>query len=231
MSVLENLFTDIADAIRDKTGETDTIKPIDFPEKIAGIKENSIELLENILIQPDFSNGDQSFSAPDEMAVKSAIIQKPETLIPENIAEGVNIAGILGTLASGEGGGNVKYFFTSISPTTTTDIIVNHGLGATPDVVIVLLDSTVVTNGYAQLYFGISSALYQKLGSTAKNIQNIALGLKFNNFYRVIGATPIDSTSSASIYNADTNSVTIGSSSLPLMKSNIHRIIAISGLA
>lgn len=57
MSVLENLFTDIADAIRDKTGETDAIRPIDFPEKIAGIKENSIELLENVLIQPDFSNG------------------------------------------------------------------------------------------------------------------------------------------------------------------------------
>jgi hypothetical protein len=57
MSALENLFTDIADAIRDKTGETDAIRPIDFPEKIAGIKENSIEFLENVLIQPDFSNG------------------------------------------------------------------------------------------------------------------------------------------------------------------------------
>ena len=108
MSVLENLFTDIADAIRDKTGETDAIRPIDFPEKIAGIKENSIELLENVLIQPNFSNGDQSFSAPDEMAVKSAIIQKPETLIPENIAEGVDIAGIIGTLASSGGGDGVS---------------------------------------------------------------------------------------------------------------------------
>lgn len=42
------------------------------------------------------------------MAMKSAIIQKPETLIPENIAEGVDIAGIVGTLAAG-GGPDVQY--------------------------------------------------------------------------------------------------------------------------
>lgn len=37
MSVLSDLFTDIAGAIRGKTGEESTMKPIDFPAKIAGI--------------------------------------------------------------------------------------------------------------------------------------------------------------------------------------------------
>jgi hypothetical protein len=33
-NVLENLFSDIANAIRSKSGENDTMKPIDFPANI-----------------------------------------------------------------------------------------------------------------------------------------------------------------------------------------------------
>ena len=40
-NALNNLFTDIADAIRSKTGETDTMKPTDFPTKIEGISSGS----------------------------------------------------------------------------------------------------------------------------------------------------------------------------------------------
>lgn len=63
------------------------------------------DVLENLPIALDFSSGDQTIYAPDGMAVKSAVIQKPDTLIPENIAEGVDIAGIIGTFAAGGGGG------------------------------------------------------------------------------------------------------------------------------
>ena len=38
MSVLGTLFSDIAAAIREKTGETGTMKPAQFPEKIRGIE-------------------------------------------------------------------------------------------------------------------------------------------------------------------------------------------------
>lgn len=38
MSALGNLFSDIAGAIREKTGETGTMKPAQFPEKILGIE-------------------------------------------------------------------------------------------------------------------------------------------------------------------------------------------------
>lgn len=37
-NVLGELFQDIADAIRGKTGSTDTMKPVDFPTAIAGIE-------------------------------------------------------------------------------------------------------------------------------------------------------------------------------------------------
>ena len=60
-----------------------------------------IELLEDLPIVVDFSEGNQNIAAPEGTAVKTAVIQKPETLIPENIAEGVNIAGIVGTLVPG----------------------------------------------------------------------------------------------------------------------------------
>ena len=51
----------------------------------------------------DFSNGHQEVEPDDEELYNKVIIQKPATLIPENIAEGVEIAGLLGTF---EGAGN-----------------------------------------------------------------------------------------------------------------------------
>ena len=54
------------------------------------------ETLENVPVTLDFSGGDQTITAPDGAVVKSAIIQKPETLIPENIAKDVEIAGVVG---------------------------------------------------------------------------------------------------------------------------------------
>ena len=63
------------------------------------------ELLENVEIPVDFSNGNQTVEAEEGKAIKSAVIQKPETLVAENIAKDVNIAGIIGTLESGGGEG------------------------------------------------------------------------------------------------------------------------------
>ena len=59
------------------------------------------EILEDLPIALDFSGGNHEITAPDGFVVKSAIIQKPENLIPENIPEGLDIAGIIGTMAAG----------------------------------------------------------------------------------------------------------------------------------
>lgn len=63
------------------------------------------EAVENVPIVLDFSEGDQIVTAPDGTLAKSAIIQKPPNLIPENIPEGIDIAGILGTRKDGGGDG------------------------------------------------------------------------------------------------------------------------------
>ncbi len=62
--------------------------------------------LEGLEIALDFSVGDMPIEAPNGTAVKSAIIKKPETLIPENIAKDVVVAGIAGTHEGGGGGGS-----------------------------------------------------------------------------------------------------------------------------
>ena len=108
-NVLGELFQKIADAIREQTGETGTMKPADFPGAILGIEAGSdITLIDNIDITPDFSLGNQFIVAQEGYAVKGATILKPETLIPENIAEGVEIAGVVGTMAGGSSN-DVRY--------------------------------------------------------------------------------------------------------------------------
>lgn len=54
------------------------------------------EALTGVMIAPDFSGGDQTVEAVEGTLVKSAIIQKPETLTPENIRNGVTVAGVEG---------------------------------------------------------------------------------------------------------------------------------------
>lgn len=54
------------------------------------------ELLAGVEITPDFSTGDQQISVPDGSLVKEATILKPDTLLPENIVKGVEIAGVVG---------------------------------------------------------------------------------------------------------------------------------------
>lgn len=56
-------------------------------------------------IDPDFSAGDMEVIPEDGQVFSKVGISKPTNLLPGNIAEGVDIAGIVGTLASGGGGG------------------------------------------------------------------------------------------------------------------------------
>lgn len=105
VDTLKNLFQDIADAIKAKTGDTATMKPTEFADKIAGINIGTqATILENVPIALDFSDGNQAITAEDGTLVKSAVIQKPETLTPANVAKGVVIAGIVGEHEGGTGG-------------------------------------------------------------------------------------------------------------------------------
>ena len=56
------------------------------------------EVIESIPITLDLREGNQTVEAPEGYLVKSAVIQKPEALKPENIKEGETIAGVEGNL-------------------------------------------------------------------------------------------------------------------------------------
>ena len=70
--------------------------------EIAGVTGNFIgNALENIPIELDLVDGNQTIIAPEGYLVKSAVIQKPEGLVPENIAEGIEIGGVVGAFRGG----------------------------------------------------------------------------------------------------------------------------------
>lgn len=114
----------------------------------------------------DFSGGDMTITPAAGQVLSGLTIPKPETLIPENIKEGVNIAGILGTLAA-SGSKNVKIetgqFAENLSGKWTST---TYTLGVTPDIVIASGKAkSVATNG---LYMAIaySTKFAQKIGKS-----------------------------------------------------------------
>lgn len=54
------------------------------------------EAIGGIVLALDLTNGDQTVIAPEGTLVQSAIIKKPDTLLPENIRYGVDVAGVEG---------------------------------------------------------------------------------------------------------------------------------------
>ena len=86
-------------------------------------------------IDPDFSAGDMEVIPEDGQVFSKVGIPKPSNLLPENIAEGVDIAGIIGTFAGGS-----KARFTSGVETVFIGTI-KHNLGVMPDLVIAFISA------------------------------------------------------------------------------------------
>jgi hypothetical protein len=85
-------------------------------------KNSSETILEDLPVALDFSNGNQTLTAPDGYLVKSAIIEKPASLVPENIMSGIDIAGIIGSAVAGGGSKKLKYVRTSLSTSGATRV-------------------------------------------------------------------------------------------------------------
>lgn len=128
------------------------------------------EVLEELPIGLDFTEGNQRIEAPDGTLVKSAVLLKPDNLKPENIAEGVDIAGIIGTFASGGGGsgGEMLLKTGSWKPADETVQTIEHGLGVVPDFVLVHCNTTAQLSAlpegksYILMGGGTTSALADK---------------------------------------------------------------------
>ena len=86
----------------------------------------------------DFSNGNMVVTPDGDDVFSKVEIKKPETLTPENIAEGVDIAGIIGTLVAGGGGGDGAQVATGIVTPTSQIVTITHGLGVVPSYIVFL---------------------------------------------------------------------------------------------
>ena len=59
-------------------------------------------------VTPDFSGGDMAMEIPEGELVTELTVKKPDALVPENVAKDVNIAGVVGTMEAGTGGGGIS---------------------------------------------------------------------------------------------------------------------------
>lgn len=134
------------------------------------------EAVENVPIVLDFSEGDQIVTAPDGMLVKSAVIQTPPNLVPENIPEGIDIAGILGTRK--DGGGLMepvmkRGYYTA---TTTGSMYVTHNLGMLPDYVLIASNASVSSSLAINSVAAFSEEMVGDVYNQTLTIQGTASG-------------------------------------------------------
>lgn len=159
-------------------------------------------LLEDLPIELNFSGGNQSVAAPDGYAVKNAIIQQPANLVPANIAEGVDIAGIVGALAAG--GKDVKM---SAGKFTTTGVVtVEHGLGVTPDMIWAFGLTTLATDSGLRSIFGTTFEVREQCGLESWFVQHgcyytkgvLGVYIKNASITKVDSANPLNSANETS---------------------------------
>ena len=129
-------------------------------------------------VEVDWSGGDMVVTPEAGQAFSGVNIPVPANLIPSNIAEGVNIAGIIGTLVVGSGSGDVVVATGEVTPTSDGVTTITHNLGVAPDVFFVAAKTAV-----GEIYPIISTCNYSaalisktgKLGWIASSVINGAI--------------------------------------------------------
>lgn len=111
--IKDTTLQSIADAIKEKTGNSDPIPVTEMAEAIGAIATPEGE---KKTINLDFSNGDMIVVPDDGKVFGQIYIPKPENFESYNIAKNVNIAGLTGTFDGGSIGDfdtldpNLAYF-------------------------------------------------------------------------------------------------------------------------
>lgn len=173
--------------------------------EVAGVVGELVAETEEVTVELDFSDGDMEVTPTADKTFSKVSIPVPETLIPENIAEGVNIAGIIGALAAGGGGGgNVKVATGYIRGGGT----VTHNLGVIPDIIVAILTYRATTSGnYANACMSFSKSFSEKhtpngcFGST--NSSGKSAGYVYGGYgrYGINAGSYHDVATSGYIYN------------------------------
>lgn len=184
---------------------------------IAGVT-GSLEVPETVetSVALDFSAGDMEVVPESGQAFSKIDIPVPDTLIPENIAEGVAIAGIVGTMAAGGGSGaKVAYGKQRLS----LNNVVTHNLGVIPDIVLIWhIENNAVSGNHTAVWIGLSAKFRDAIGISDSSIDQNKRYYKVSttNYFGWAGvAKPIETTTAtAPINNANETTLNVyGSSS------------------
>lgn len=129
-------------------------------ENVGGVQGTFIGDTEEATVELSMADGDQVIEpSADGKVLSKVTITKPETLVPENIAEGIDIAGIIGTLASSGAGGNIKIATGKLTSSSAGSVTITHNLGVVPDFVFFHVPYGNISTQYAvRCGFGVSSA-------------------------------------------------------------------------
>lgn len=177
-------------------------------------------------IAPDFSNGNMEVLPGEGEVYSKVTVEKPETLIPENIAEGIDVAGVVGTLLSGK---TAKVSVGTLVGTTESKTI-NHKLGDVPSLVIIYPYSLMGSNTGRFFQIGYGSAMEKLLPTyTFQRLLTISRSTSTSTPLSMQSDSGkyIDTVGSGTIFiSADETSFTVAA----LLKDYYYYWIAIGGL-
>lgn len=215
-----------------------TIRPENIAEgvNIAGVVGSLKASTPNeTTIEPDFSEGDMVVTPEDGTMFSKVTIPTPDTLVPENIADGINIAGIIGTLATGGGGGNVKIASGTAIGSTTYQATANHNLGVIPDLFVAYLSGTGnapsgTDTSVGVIFIFLSTALKNAIGWTY-GLMVLKPSSTSKKVYRAVADGTIDNRASSMIPTAPTTTtLSFGSSTYAAEYNKTYNWFAIGGL-
>ena len=198
-------------------------------ETVAGI-EGAFEggVPEEKIVEADFSDGAMMVEPSEGKILTKVTIPKPADLIPENIAEGVDIAGIIGSLKSGGGG---VVFAKGYAKGTDGALTINHNLGVVPKVIVVQNSATTM---------GVSNNIIESVVAGIMNVFGSSTGTQIITVYKspnnVITRTvipvsqhPTNSNAIAGIYAATNTSFKFGNSTYQTKSTNTYYWMAFAG--
>ena len=205
--------------------ESVSLETEDGGEKEFILKDLVAEPVEKT-VELDFSGGDMIVTPKKGQAFSSILIPKPETAVPENIREGVNLAGLIGVFSGGGGGAIVKYGEFTTPASVRAGMRISVDIGFIPDILLVFVKTypTGSYNSSAQCYFGCSDAFSAAFGAKGVNTLN------YGNYGGVYTQSITETASGAiPITGADETGFNLGY--VPPKASWTYIYVAIGGLA
>jgi len=191
---------------------------------IVGEFEGGTIETETVTFPADFSDGNMVINPSSGKYLEKVTVEKPETLIPENIALGVTIAGIVGALA---GSSEVKSASGQTTVTQSSAFSLTHNLGVVPDIFI--LRYSTVSASRLMFAVGISKKLANKAG--ASFALKYAITTASNNLMQITESDyGIEESYGGPVYSANEETIQVSATS----SAQVYRYtkwFAIGGLA